>query len=102
MLMDRSAMEGAVVESQRAGQLQGKSDTYKKLKEDLLRSRRAVSVMMGEDAVKVRVICIMFLFCLFYCDLCLSIAMLKFPYTHALAHSLMLSIIFVNTNINMN
>ena len=40
-------------DSKRSGALKDKSDTYKKLKEDLLRSRRAVSVMTGSDAAKV-------------------------------------------------
>eukprot|EP01032_Pedospumella_encystans_P008584 gene8584-10170_t len=54
VIMDHSGMEDALHDSKRSGALKDKSDTYKKLKEDLLRSRRAVSVMTGSDAVKLQ------------------------------------------------
>ena len=46
-------MQGAAADAKRSGALQTANDTYKKLKEDLLRSRRAVNVLTGADAAKV-------------------------------------------------
>jgi hypothetical protein len=48
-------MQSAVGDAQRSNALKTANDTYKKLKEDLLRSRRAVNVLTGTDAAKVRV-----------------------------------------------
>ena len=54
LLLDKGAMQGLVAHSKRSGELQERNETFKKLKEDLLRSRRAVNVMTGADAAKVR------------------------------------------------
>jgi hypothetical protein len=51
--MDRGALQDMVSSAGRSEQLRGKTDTYKKLKQDLLRSRRAVNVVTGADAEKV-------------------------------------------------
>jgi hypothetical protein len=47
-------MQHAASDAQRSGALQTSNEVYRKLKEDLLRSRRAVNVLMGADAAKVR------------------------------------------------
>jgi LAS superfamily LD-carboxypeptidase LdcB len=54
VILDRHSMQSAVGDAQRSNALKTANDTYKKLKEDLLRSRRAVNVLTGTDAAKVR------------------------------------------------
>ncbi len=46
-------MQAAADGAHREGALRSSNDTYRKLKEDLLRSRRAVNVLTGVDAAKV-------------------------------------------------
>jgi hypothetical protein len=53
VILDHNSMQNAATDAQRSGALQTSNEVYRKLKEDLLRSRRAVNVLMGADAAKV-------------------------------------------------
>jgi hypothetical protein len=53
VLLDSQSMQRAMTDAQRNSALLSSGDTYRKLKEDLLRSRRAVNVLTGADAAKV-------------------------------------------------